>query len=321
MRYDQRNKCIVCLCLIPIFRVAYGDAETLKNLGLILTNSTKSTFFVAADQITTLNIEFSPHVNSFERKDYICYNDKSDLDLQARNLFNILLSDWLGLQTNHSIVIPGELNEKHKNIKLPLINKEIKIARIYGTYNQGHTKQETSSLTNLIDNDSRTFTAFSDNCALETDWNSFQFNIFAETPVQNILLQFSKESVGYVNFSAIFPKIDSKIKYTKWTPFHILHSHREYAIINVAKGFNETMAQKLESNSSFKYPTEETKPLTEFVIEIKFKDETTERWTIGGQERNMAVECVTFKLYEVVAFNNISIEEAEEELRANVKGN
>ena len=320
MRFDQESKIIFILCALQLLRTTYGDAESLKNLGLVLTNSSKSTYFVAADQTTTLNIEFTPHVNSFDQRDYVCYNDKSDLDLQAQTLFNILLSDWIGLKSNHSLIIPGELNEKHRKINLPLMTKEIKIENVYGTYNLGHTKHETSNLIKLIDNNPRTFITFNEHCALETAWNTFNFNIIAAAPVEHILLQFSKESAGFVNFSSIFPKIDKNLPNKNWKPIHILDSHREYAIIDLAKAFNETMAKKLESNSSFKYPTEETKPLTEFVINLKFDNITTERWTIGGQSRNMASECVNFKMFEIAAYNNRTLEEAERELRAQLNG-
>ncbi|CAG5101541.1 Oidioi.mRNA.OKI2018_I69.YSR.g17191.t1.cds [Oikopleura dioica] len=241
------------------------------------------------------------------------------MNLQAENYLNILIADWINLKTNVSLLHPGEFSEIHRKLNLPLIHKPVTLSSVYGTYNGGPTKSEVGQLDNNLDGNSQTFESFGDNCALDTKWSTFKFSIFADQDVDEVIFQFSKDSVSHVNFYIMFDataakESESEIYSQNFTALDIPDSRHSYTLFNIKGALQETVEKQLQTNSSFKVPND-AKPLQNFIIDLHFDDITNERWQFGQQARNVASECLNFKLFQVVAFKNITIEEAEIELR------
>lgn len=324
--YATGSKVMKILLQLAIFsNFCFADSETLQNLGIILTNSTKHTLYVDSDQTTLLNIEFTPHLANFSRKNIVCYENKNDINVQAQNIFNTLLAEWIGLKANVSLINPGSFHEKHHKLLLPLIHQEVKINKVYGTWNYGHTKQQTPNLEEVLDNNPKTYTSFNDNCALETRWNQFSFRVMSESRVEHVVMQVSKGSPEYFKLDVTFNDVNaSEFKLLapdviNWNKLDIKDSQHSYVIANIAEAYNKTMVKLLKNNPSYEY-THEKDPLKEFVIDLRWTNNVFEKWRIGGQHRSMDAECVRFKCFEIIAFTNRTIEDVASELERNING-
>ncbi|CAG5101474.1 Oidioi.mRNA.OKI2018_I69.YSR.g17124.t1.cds [Oikopleura dioica] len=211
--------------------------------------------------------------------------------------------DWINLETNVSLLHPGEFSEIHRKLNLPLIHKPVTLSSVYGTYTGGPTKSEVGQLDNVLDGNSQTFESFGDNCALDTKWNTFKFSIFADQDVDGVIFQFSKDSVSHVNFYIMFDataakESESEIYSQNFTALDIPDSRHSYTLFNIKGALQETVEKQLQINSSFTVPND-AKPLQNFIIDVHFDDITNERWQFGQQARNVASECLNFKLFQV----------------------
>lgn len=305
-----------------------STTEKLKSLGVVLTNSTKNSFYITNDELVTLKVQFTPVLPKFSKQTFDCMNSRLDISIQAQNYLNFLISSWIGIPPRNLTTI-GTFSEINGNLIVPQTAREVNITAVYGIFNylSAH-KSHTQNLDSIRDSDSSTFVNFNAMCSLETNWNQFRFYFQSEENIEYLILKINKDALNTFKVNIVFPALAPSVdtpeyKSATWKTLDIKSSKFGYIKLDIASAFNNTMLEILKVNPEFSLDQPDSSPLKNFYFILSWNpDAPTERWTFSNVNivRVVASDCIRFRMYEVYGFTERSIQRLNEEISDHLKG-